>query len=863
MEKLSAFIIIKTISLLMAGKEGALAIWATPLISEKRHLIRWILLISLLFIIGGIFFYRLEAGFIRREKKEGLIAVAELKASQIAGWYADELEDAALLAQNARLLRLTQRRLTRGEDYPLSRLLGHLSSIQQEHGYAHVALFDTRGNRIAASDPEFTELDTHTAALLPLAVAEKTVISTGLYECGIHDIIHLDFLAPVLDAEGEPVAVLILQIDPSDFLFPLIHLWPTPSRTAETLIVRIEGDSVLFLNELRHWENAAMRLRISVTHGDVPAVRAALGHRGVFEGRDYRGTAVLSAVRPVEGTPWFMVVKVDRGEIFSELRFRTGVVIGAVLLLILAAVAGLFWIYHYGQKNIFRDLYAAEKELREIQEEYKATLYGIGDAVITTDTAGAVRHMNPVAESLTGWTESEARGVPLARVFRIISEETRSEAESPVGRVLREGVVVGLANHTLLIAKDGREIPVADSGAPIRNEAGEIAGVVLVFRDQTAERRARKEILESRRLLQDVLDTVPARVFWKDRESRYLGCNLAFARDAGLQSPDDLIGKTDFEMTWRDQAEQYRADDKEVIESGPPKLGYEEPETTPDGGLIWLRTNKVPLRDAGGGIIGVLGTYEDITEQKRADEALRESEERYRNLFENNHAVMLVVDPEGGAIVDANPAAAAYYGWTRKALRKKKIEDINTLPPGEVQAEMERARDERRNHFFFRHRLADGNIREVEVYSGPISLGGRPLLYSIIHDITERKRAEEALKEKTEELDRFFSCNLDLLCIADTDGRFRRLNAEWQKTLGYPLEELEGKRFLDFVHPDDQAGTLEAVSTLSDGKEILNFINRYRCRDGSYRWIEWRSFPSGKLIYASARDITEQKRIHD
>lgn len=123
--------------------------------------------------------------------------------------------------------------------------------------------------------------------------------------------------------------------------------------------------------------------------------------------------------------------------------------------------------------------------------------------------------------------------------------------------------------------------------------------------------------------------------------------------------------------------------------------------------------------------------------------------------------------------------------------------------------------------------------------------------------IIEVKIAEEALREKSEELDRYFTSALDLLCIADTDGNFRRLNREWQTTLGYAIEELEGQPFMNFVHPDDIEATLKSLAQLSEKKEVLNFINRYRCKNGSYRWIEWRSSPFGKIIYAAARDITE------
>ncbi|WP_321507558.1 PAS domain S-box protein [uncultured Methanoregula sp.] len=142
--------------------------------------------------------------------------------------------------------------------------------------------------------------------------------------------------------------------------------------------------------------------------------------------------------------------------------------------------------------------------------------------------------------------------------------------------------------------------------------------------------------------------------------------------------------------------------------------------------------------------------------------------------------------------------------------------------------------------------------------------GGEPVsqfaeLSNKIQYAINRKHTEETLREKTGELDRFFTTSLDLLCIADTDGYFHRLNPEWERTLGYPVSELEGKKFLDLVHPDDKSSTIEAVSRLNSQNAILNFENRYRHKDGSYRWIEWRSYPHGNLFYATARDITDRK----
>jgi PAS domain S-box-containing protein len=136
-------------------------------------------------------------------------------------------------------------------------------------------------------------------------------------------------------------------------------------------------------------------------------------------------------------------------------------------------------------------------------------------------------------------------------------------------------------------------------------------------------------------------------------------------------------------------------------------------------------------------------------------------------------------------------------------------------------------------------------------------------LVSAIQSVIEKKKMEKAFRQKSRELERYFENSLDLLCIADTDGYFRRLNPEWERILGYPLPELSGKKFLDFVHPDDLPATYEALAALSSQKQVLNFINRYRCRDGSFKWLEWHSYPEGETIFAMARDITEKKQAEE
>ena len=177
---------------------------------------------------------------------------------------------------------------------------------------------------------------------------------------------------------------------------------------------------------------------------------------------------------------------------------------------------------------------------------------------------------------------------------------------------------------------------------------------------------------------------------------------------------------------------------------------FEVPIRKDDGSILWLQFSGILSSEEG----YFEGVATDITKIKLVEETLRESEERYKSLFKNNHSIMLLIDPENGEIVDANPAAISFYGWSYEELTGKKITEINTFTREQVYQEMEQAKKEKRRHFYFRHRLSSGKIRDVEVYSGPIILKGRKLLYSIIHDISERKQAEEAVRDGQEKLAR-------------------------------------------------------------------------------------------------------------
>ena len=402
----------------------------------------------------------------------------------------------------------------------------------------------------------------------------------------------------------------------------------------------------------------------------------------------------------------------------------------------------------------------AREALRKNEEHLRTTLNSIGDAVISVDTNETISSINRVAEQLTGWPHNEAIGLPISRILTLIDEQTLKPITIPIGSTLADGVISNLPTSALMLSKDGRTIPINDSCAPILNAAGDITGAVLVFRDQTAEREARRaleqseanlkraqmianignwelnlnthqltwseevfhifeedparftptpsallekvhpddraallasweearntfqpgsiehriiladgrikfvmvqseiipdaagnpgmaigtiqditrrkksqraleqsqqQLQRSNELLHAILNAVPARIFWKDRNGTYLGCNTAFAQDAGAANPDEIIGKSDHQIAWsKGKAETYRNADRDIITTGTPVLQREELRSTASGHPFWAEINKVPLTDTHDNIIGILGTYQDISERKRMQAAIEQ-----------------------------------------------------------------------------------------------------------------------------------------------------------------------------------------------------------------------------------------------
>ena len=278
--------------------------------------------------------------------------------------------------------------------------------------------------------------------------------------------------------------------------------------------------------------------------------------------------------------------------------------------------------------TIFNDITEskqAEEALRASEQRWATTLTSIGDAVIATDVEGRITFMNRVAEKLTGWTLEESAKKPLKNVFKIINERTRKTVANPVAKVLEKGAIVGLANHTILICKDGTEIPIDDSGAPIRDEDDKVKGVVLVFRDITERKRTGTELRETKDYLESLFNYANAPIIVWDPSFRITRFNHAFERLTGLSS-NDVIGKTLDILFPPDTRKKSMAHIKRTLK-GEYWETVEIPVRYIDGSVKTLLWNSANIYDSDGKkIVATIAQGHDITERKKTLAALRESQ---------------------------------------------------------------------------------------------------------------------------------------------------------------------------------------------------------------------------------------------
>ena len=524
---------------------------------------------------------------------------------------------------------------------------------------------------------------------------------------------------------------------------------------------------------------------------------------------------------------------------------------------------------------------SAQARAGERGELLQVTLRSIGDAVITTDTEGRVTTLNAVAESLTGWTQSEALGQPLDRVFRILNDETRQPVENPATRALREGVVVGLANHTVLIHKDGREQPIDDSAAPIRDERGHVSGCVLIFRDVAAQRRMEKERasqLLTARVLASIVESSDDAIVsksldgviqsWNAGAERLFGHTAAQAvgRHISLVIPPDRISEEDHIVA--------------RLKAGQRIEHFETERMHRDGRRLLVSLTISPITDDAGQVVGASKIVRDVTSQRRAEERERQllaeaagANAKFQAFFEQG-ALFAGIMAMDGTLVDANRLSWEGCGFTKEqAVGKPFWDGPWWSPSADLVARIKDGSARAAAGETFRvetpYFVGDGSQRIADVTILPIrDEAGRVLFLAPTGtDITDRQRAEA----ERERFATVIESSTDFIGICDLNGIPFFVNRAGLEMVG--LDSLDAARATpvpEFFFPEDRPRILEEFfpSVLEKGHGEVEVRFRH-FKTGEARWMAYKVLTvkdaAGQPVALAtvSQDITARKSMED
>ena len=431
-----------------------------------------IVVAALLVGIVGYTVYRQSFDAIRADRYAELQVIGKFKVAQIVDWRAERLADAHVgagwtftgAAVAGWLADPTDaaRRADLVERFDLLRH-PHPAPEAPQSQYVDVILAAPDGRLLLSLDPVATGLDAE-ARRLAAQVAASREPALGDFvriESSGHVLVHVDVAAPVLDASGRPIAVLILRSDPSLHCYPLIQSWPTPSESAETLLVRRDGDSVLFLNVLRHRDDPALTIREPLSGIGLPGAAAVLGRVGEFEGTDYRGVAVLADLRPVPDSPWFLVAKVDAAEILAEAGDwgRMILLLGLLVVLLIGAAIGLG--LSFRQSGFQERLLRSERDHSSVAHRYERVLALARDPFLLEDASGQIVDANDAAVATYGYSREDLLRL---HVFDLRAPETRAVLQQDWEAAASPD---GAQFETVHVRKDGSTFPVEVSSRAI------------------------------------------------------------------------------------------------------------------------------------------------------------------------------------------------------------------------------------------------------------------------------------------------------------------------------------------------------------------------------------------------------------
>jgi len=595
---------------------------------RQKPVVPWLLIVLFVIlsassIILGFLYYKSQKNRLLRDKTLELSAIADLKVRQIAQWRNERADDARMIGENVPFVRLFYDYMSgTGIKVNKAEIIASLKSVITNTEYKNILLIDSTGKVRGFYPNQDTVLGNHMLNMFPEFIKLKKGILTDLHKTPGVSYNHLDLVIPLLtmwNKDPETFGLIIIRIDPQETFYPLIQTWPVPSKTAESLLVRQEGDKVLFLNELRFRKNSEMELVKSVSEEKLPAAMAVRGIETTSDGRDYRGKAVVAAMKKVPGSTWFMVAKTDQNEIFEALNRQITLIIVIIILFILT-IGLLLGIIEWSENvRFYREKYEAELDQQALRKHYDYILKYANDIIFLTDRNMVIVEANDRATETYQRNRDELIGMNLKEItapgaVREIAEESR---------ILDD---IGFATYeTLHVRKDGTVLPVEISARKVEIEG--IKYYQSICRDITERKFAEETLRESEIRFRKIFEESPISIVMTGKDMGIIRVNSAFTRMTGY-GEDELKSRSLRDITHPDYVPQDDVSLLRLVAEEIPVYHTENKYFRKDGSLIWGSTTISLIRNNNDEVQYFLAMIEDITLRKNSEAELIAAKEK-------------------------------------------------------------------------------------------------------------------------------------------------------------------------------------------------------------------------------------------
>jgi PAS domain S-box-containing protein len=777
------------------------------------------LVIIITAVIVGIIYINSHKKNLLEEEKNELSSISYLKIREISQWRLERINDGTFLGENTLLVEKFAEYL-KHPDNPLLRknILQSLKSLAENFDYKNALLIKNDGEVSLVYPGSDTLIGSHLKPLLPEIVRQRKVVITDIHRADFVSFIHLDLVVPLIDHSKNDTLVLgllTLRIDPKKVLYPILQSWPTLSESAEAFLFRKDGDSIVYLNELRYQKNSTLAFRQPAGSASLPAALAVSGLTGTTDGIDYRNVPVVAAMNKVPGTPWYLVAKIDRQEVLSSLGSRIKLIVIILILIILSSGSILALIIRNQRAGFYRKKYEDELERQALVKHFDYILKFANDIILLVDSSMRIVEANDRALEYYQYTREEFIGM---KVENIRAPQTMAVLAQNISEVNENE---SATFETIHRRKDNSTFPIELSARIVMIEGQKY--YQSIGRDITERKRVEATLIESEERFRKIFEESPVSIIMTGKDMGILRTNPAFC---------NLIGYTEEELkslTFRDITHPDFIPNDEVsllrLMAGEiPIYQTEKKYIRKDKTEIWGSVTVVLIRNNKSEIQFFLVMIEDITSRKRAAAELDNSLSLLMATLESTEDGLLVVDLSG-KIVQYNQKFIEMWRIPEEiiSLRDDKLAldfvGSQLVDPSLFFKNVEMLYDETDSTSSDLIYFIDGRI--FERYSQPQKIDSKSVgrVWSF-RDITSKKKAEAELiaeKERAEESDR-----LKTAFLHNVSHEIRTpMNAiiGFSTLLNDPeLKEEDRKQFTDIIF--QSSGQL--LSIINDIVDIAN-----------------------------------------